>query len=254
MQVLIVEDELLLAKQLKKLLSASEPAADVVAITNSVLETVSWLQNNPAPDLVLMDIELADGQSFDIFQKVSIPSPIIFTTAYDEYALRAFKVNSIDYLLKPIKEEELKAALQKFRNAVKPQPGKEHLEALLTEMQKLQQSSEYRTRFLVKQGQKMISIDIKDIAYIFSQNKFSYLRTFNNQKYILDYALDELEQSLSPKLFFRVNRQYILNSGSVAAIHSWFNQKLKVEVEPATDEHIVISRDKANAFKAWMGE
>jgi two-component system, LytTR family, response regulator LytT len=254
MEVLIVEDELLLAKRLKKLLLEAEPAAHVMAITNSVSETVSWLECQPAPDLILMDIELADGQSFDIFQRVNISSPVIFTTAYDEYAIRAFKVNSIDYLLKPIKEEELKAALNKFRQTIHPVEKPGSFETLLAEMQKLQQATTYRDRILVKQGQKMISLPIQEIAYFFSQHKFSYVRTVQNQKFIIDYTLDDLEKTLSPRLFFRVNRQYILNSASVMAIHSWFNQKLKVEVVPATDEHIVISREKANAFKAWMGE
>ena len=254
MQVLIVEDELLLAKRLKKLLLEAEPEAQVIAITNSVSETVAWLENHPSPDLILMDIELADGQSFDIFQKVHISSPVIFTTAYDEYAIRAFKVNSIDYLLKPIKEEDIKAALRKFRIYNQPLIRPSNFESLLAEMQKLQQPIEYRDRILVKHGQKMISLHIQEIAYFFSQHKFSYVRTVENQKFILDYTLDDLEKTLSPRIFFRANRQYILKSASVAAIHSWFNQKLVIEVVPATDERIVISREKANAFKAWMSE
>ncbi|ULQ54195.1 LytR/AlgR family response regulator transcription factor [Flavihumibacter fluvii] len=254
MQVLIVEDEILLAKRLKKLLQEAEPAANVIAITNSVSETVSWLQNHPAPDLILMDIELADGQSFDIFQQVKIGSPVIFTTAYDEYAIRAFKVNSIDYLLKPIKEEELKTALNKFRQLSSTPNRAGYIEALLAEMQRMQQQETYRDRILVKQGQKMMSIPMDEIAYFFSQNKFSYIKTVSNQKYIIDHTLDDLEKSLSPRQFFRVNRQYILSSASVTAIHSWFNQKLKVEVVPATDEHIVVSREKASAFREWMGE
>jgi len=226
----------------------------VVTVTQSVEESVEWLQSNKMPDLILMDIELADGQSFDIFQKVEVESPVIFTTAYDEYAIKAFKVNSIDYLLKPIKEEELAAALNKFKRSSKQLPASKSIDALLLSLTEMHGKKDYRSRFLVKQGQKMISIDTNDIAYIFSENGFSFLRTKDNQKYILDYSMDELENELSPKIFFRANRQYILSQHSITAIHPWFNQKLKVEVKPATDEHIIISRDKANAFKTWMGE
>jgi len=254
MQVLIVEDEILLAKRLQKLLLEVEPSASVAAITHSVEETVNWLRTNAAPDLILMDIELADGQSFDIFKQVEIKTPVIFTTAYDEYALKAFKVNSIDYLLKPIKENELKAALDKFKMRLPAANPPYNIHALLAEIKKIQQPAEYRGRFLVKQGQKMISIETTDIAYIFSENNFSFFRTHQNQKYIIDHTLDELEQSLSPKQFFRANRQFILTNKCVTTIHTWFNQKLKVEVKPEAAEHVVISRDKANSFKEWMGE
>lgn len=254
MQVMIVEDEKLLAKRLQNILQKVEPSAKVVAVTHSVEESVEWLQSNKTPDLILMDIELADGQSFDIFQKVEVESPVIFTTAYDEYAIKAFKVNSIDYLLKPIKEEELAAALAKFRRSNKQLPSAKNIEVLLSALAEMHGKKDFRSRFLVKQGQKMISIDAGDIAYIFSENGFSFLRTNDNQKYILDYSMDELEKELSPKIFFRANRQYILSQHSITAIHPWFNQKLKIEVKPSTEEHLVISRDKANAFKAWMGE
>lgn len=254
MQVLIVEDEILLAKRLQKLLLETEPSATVLAILQSVEETVDWLQHHPEPDLLLMDIELADGQSFDIFQQVTVRTPVIFTTAYDEYAIKAFKVNSIDYLLKPIKQEELKVALYKFKTSVASIPTQQGMEKLLVEIRKAQLLPDYRNRLLIKQGQRMISIDVADIAYVFSENGFSFLRTHQNQKYLTEYTLDELEESLSPKQFFRANRQYIISPSCVVAIHTWFNQKLKVEVKPATDENIVISREKANAFKVWMGE
>ena len=254
MQVLIVEDEILLAKRLQKLLLETEATISIAAITQSVQETVNWLHNHPAPDLILMDIELADGQSFDIFNQADIKTPVIFATAYDEYALRAFKVNSIDYLLKPIKKDELKAALEKFKLRLPVEKTVHNIDALLDEIKRLQQPVEYRSRFLVKQGQKMISIETAEIAYIFSENGCSFLRTHQNKKYIIDHTLDELELSLSPKHFFRANRQFILTNKSVIAIHTWFNQKLKVEVKPEAAEHVVISRDKANGFKEWMGE
>ena len=253
MRILIVEDEMLLAKRLQKILLEIEPGATIAGITQSVEETVQWLGQNSTPDLVLMDIELADGQSFDIFKQTQLHAPVIFTTAYDEYAIKAFKVNSIDYLLKPIKEDELKAAIGKF----KQKAGAQQQPSIISLLEKIEQLSKppgYRSRFLVKLGQKMMSIDVADVAYIFSENKFTYIRTFQNQKYIIDLTLDALEQELSPLQFFRANRKYLLTGKSVIAIHTWFNQKLKVEVKPETDEHIIISRDKANAFKAWMGE
>lgn len=206
-----------------------------------------------APDLVLMDIELADGQSFDIFKKCELHAPVIFTTAYDEFAIKAFKVNSIDYLLKPIKENELQSAIEKFKRSDRTQ-GSVPINALLEKLEQLSKPGGYRSRFLIKQGQKMISIDISDVAYLFSENKCTYIRTFQNQKFIFDIPLDILEKELSPRYFFRANRQYILSEKSVVSIHTWFNQKLKVEIKPDADEHIIVSRDKSNAFKTWLGE
>lgn len=253
MQILIVEDELLLAKGLQKMLLAIDPAAQVCGITQSVEETVQWLQKNSAPDLVMMDIELADGQSFDIFKKVKLDAPVIFTTAYDEFAIKAFKVNSIDYLLKPIKENELRNAIDKFKKSGS-MPQSISVNDLLQKVEELSKLPGYRNRFLVKQGQKMMSIDILDVAYIFSENKCTFIRTHQNQKYIVDIPLDLLEKELSPQQFFRANRQYIVTGKSVVSIHAWFNQKLKVELRPETNEPVIISREKANDFKAWMGE
>jgi len=251
MQVLIIEDEILLAKRLQKLLNTVAPDAEVVGITHGIKDTVEWLQTHSMPDLILMDIELADGQSFDIFQSIQINTPVIFTTAYNEYAIKAFKVNSIDYLLKPVKEEELAAAIEKFKTLNKPATD---IDALLNGIKNIAAGNNFRNRFLVKQAQKLVSISVEDIAYFFSERGFSYIRTKQNQKYILDYTMDEVEKMLSPKQFFRANRQFLISFDSVVAIHTWFNQKLKVEVKPEMPEHVIISRDKANAFKAWMGE
>lgn len=253
MQILIVEDELLLAKGLQKMLLMIEPSVQICGITQSVEETVQWLKKNSAPDLVLMDIELADGQSFDIFKKVKLDTPVIFTTAYDEFAIKAFKVNSIDYLLKPIKENELRNAIDKFKRSGRIQQSIS-INGLLQKLEQISKPAGYRNRFLIKQGQKMMSIDVSDVAYIFSENKCTFIRTSQNQKYIVDIPLDILESELSPQQFFRANRQYILTGKSVVSIHSWFNQKLKVEVRPETNEPVIISRDKANRFRAWMGE
>ncbi len=253
MRVLIVEDELLLARRLLNLLLEIEPGVSIAGITSSVQETVHWLKENNAPDLMLMDIELADGQSFDLFQYVEVKTPIIFTTAYDEYAVKAFKLNSVDYLLKPIKEAELRHAIGKYKNSAQAVLAKTNVEEIIAAVKFIEQQHAYRTRFLIKQGPKMLSIDVQEVAFICSVKGFSYLRTKQNQKYIIEYSLDELEKSLPPRHFFRANRSYILNSSSVVAIHSWFNQKLKVDITPDPGEQIIISRDKAPAFKAWMG-
>jgi two-component system LytT family response regulator len=251
-----VEDEPLLAKQLKKMLEETEPSIRQFYITHSVEETVSLLQSKPAIDLSFMDIELADGQSFEIFKKTTVPSPVIFITAYNEFALKAFKLNSIDYLLKPVNREELQSALHKFKkSAATSYLLAEQIDTLFTEIHKLQQLSYgYKDRFLIRMGSKMISIDAGTIAYFFSEGGVSYIRTADNQKYTLDHPLDEIDRMLNPKKFFRANRKYLLAHTAVVAIRQWFNQKLIVEVKPATEEHIVVSREKSQHFKAWLGE
>lgn len=251
MKVLIVEDELLLAKQLKNLLQELEQDIEIVGQTNSIETSVQWLQQNNEPDLLFMDIELADGQCFEIFNQVAVRCPVIFTTAYDEYALRAFKVNSIDYLLKPVNSQNLKDALHKWRELYteKIQPAFP-IEALLKQLKGVVQ---YRERFLVKQGQKLVSINTSDVAYFFSHNALSFLVTKSNQKFIIDYTLDEVEQLVAPNHFFRANRQFILNHEMISAVHSWFNGKLKLEIKLPLDDEIVVSREKAPVFKEWMG-
>lgn len=256
MRIVIVEDEPLLAKKLQKMVLELEPEAEIEAITNSIASTVKWLQLNGCPDLFLMDIELADGQSFEIFRQVEIKCPIIFTTAYDEFALKAFKVSSIDYLLKPIKAEELGAAINKFHSLAKANAANANLQlnSLLHALQKMPSSKTFRDRFLVKQGQKSISVPIYEIALFFTEKGVNYLLTEGKRKYIVDYTLDEIEKSVDPDKFFRANRQFILSSKAAIAVLPWFNGKLKIETEPAYEEHIIISREKANDFRKWMGE
>jgi two-component system, LytTR family, response regulator LytT len=253
MKVLIVEDENLLAKQLTNLIQKVEPSADIAGRTSSIQSTLDWLAHNAAPELIFMDIELADGQCFDIFTKTVIKTPIIFTTAYDEYALQAFKVNSVDYLLKPILEEELKSAIQKYKELRLQQPTAIDMSALLHQLKGVT-SPDYKDRFLVKTRQKMVSINTNDIALFYTKNTLNFLVTKTNQKHVIDYTLDEIENQVNPKYFFRANRQYILAHDIIAAVHSWFNGKLKVDLSVKTEEDIIISRDRAPYFKSWMGE
>jgi two-component system LytT family response regulator len=215
---------------------------------------VDWLRSHPAPDLLLMDIELTDGKSFEVFEQVDVKCPVIFVTAYDEYAIRAFKVNSIDYLLKPIKQEELAASIEKLRQ-VKQQytqqtPGL-NIQALL---QELHQHSPYRERFLIKQADRLLPVETADIAYIQTRDKQNYICTFDNKEYIIDMTLDEMEKTLDPKKFFRANRQFIVSAAAVEKVHFWFSSKLKVDLKPKSSEEVIVSREKAMAFRAWLGE
>lgn len=255
MRLLIVEDEQLLARQLTKLVATLEPEAVIAGQTASIESTVEWLHDHVAPDLILMDIELADGQCFDIFHRFPVKSPVIFTTAYDEFALQAFKVNSIDYLLKPIQVEDLRTALHKWRElrtapVTAPLAG---INALVNDLVKARDNGAYRDRFLVKQGQKMFSVNTGEVAFFHAKNTLNFITTRARQKFLLDYTLDQIEQLVAPKDFFRVNRQFILAHDVITAFHPWFNGKLKVDLSLPVDEEIIISREKAPQFRAWMG-
>lgn len=256
MRLLIVEDEQLLARQLTKLVLELEPAIRIAGQTNSIETTLEWLCNNSSPDLILMDIELADGQCFEIFKQFPVKSPVIFTTAYDEFALRAFKVNSIDYLLKPIKKEALRSAMDKWKElhgtwmASHPVPD---FNALVRDLLKDREDLTYRERFLVKQGQKLVSVNTNEVAFFNAKNTLNFITTKSEQKFLLDYTLDQVEQLVQPKKFFRANRQFILAHDIITAIHPWFNGKLKVETNLSLEEDIIISREKAPQFREWMG-
>lgn len=253
MKLLVVEDEQLLARQLIKLVKELKPGATIEGQTNSIESTVEWLSQNEKPDLILMDIELADGQCFNIFQQAEIKTPVIFTTAYDEFALKAFTVNSIDYLLKPIKKEDLQRALNKYDLLSSEKRGVA-LESFKSFVEKMVVNTpQFRERFLVKQGQKMLSIPIEDIAFFSAKNTLNFIYTKSKQKFVIDYTLDEIEDMVQPNIFFRANRQYILSHEIISEIHPWFNGKLKIEISLPSEEEIVISREKASSFKEWMG-
>lgn len=264
MNVLIIEDEDLAVRKLRKLVAEVDPSLTVQGVTASIEDSVSWLQENTPPDLIFMDIELADGQSFEIFEQVDVRSRVIFTTSYDEYALQAFKVNSIDYLLKPIQREDLQRSLKKLRDltsvsentpsALDLQPL--NIEKLLRELQGQGNlsSKEYRKRFLVKQGQKLISVEVGDILYFYTDERFSFFRTRSNQKFLVDYTLDELADTLDPVQFFRPNRGLILTHGAVEQIQPYFGNRLALTLKPAFDKEALVSREKVSDFKVWMGK
>lgn len=258
MKILIVEDEDLAVKKIKKTLAEVDDTADVIGITDSIQGTVNWLESNATPDLILMDIELSDGQSFEIFNRTKVKSPVIFTTSYDEFALKAFKVNSIDYLLKPVQKEELNAALDKFKSmtgANKTSDKKEiNMDALVKELQQKLQPKDYRKRFLVKHGQKLVSIETDDIAYFFSDGRLNFFKTFDNRKFVVDYTMDELEDMLDPQRYFRISRSFYISVASIDQIHDYFGNRLLLQLKPTVDKETVVSREKVTDFKKWMGK
>lgn len=252
MKILIVEDEDLAVKKLQKTLELVNPDAQVVGFADSIKSAVEWLQDNPQPDLILMDIELADGQSFEIFNLVDVKSPVIFTTSYDEFALKAFKVNSVDYLLKPIQKEELKAALDKFQ---KMKTGADvNLDVLVKELQQKLQPKEYRKRFLVKHGQKLVSVEIGEIAYFYSDGRLNFFKTTDNRKFVVDYTMDELEEMLDPEEYFRISRSFFVSVSSIDKIDDYFGNRLILALKPSVDKEALVSREKVTDFKKWMGK
>ncbi|HEV7332640.1 MAG TPA: LytTR family DNA-binding domain-containing protein [Flavisolibacter sp.] len=255
MNILIVEDEGLLARRLQAMLQQLDERIIVIGVTGSIKSTVNWLQNHSEPDLLFMDIELSDGRSFDIFQSVTVRAPIIFTTAYDEFAIKAFKHNSIDYLLKPIKEDELKKAWEKFlsRYQQHSSPVADQLQKLLEQVANNKVQTKFRDRFLVKTGQKMFSVESRDIAYITIRHGVSVLATKQGQKFTLDYSLDQLEALLDTDQFFRANRQFIIASSAILTVHPDLNSKLRIELKIPVEDEIIVSRERASEFKSWMG-
>jgi two-component system response regulator LytT len=260
MKVLIIEDEELAVKKLQKTLQSVDEGAEVVGVADSIRSSVNWLQNNPTPDLILMDIELADGQSFEIFDKIEVKSTVIFTTSYDEYALKAFKVNSVDYLLKPVQKEDLKAALDKLKNLKNIYGGNNNgtaalnVDSLVKELQQKLQPKEFRKRFLVKHAQKLVSVDIDEIAYFYSDGRLNFFKTIDNKKFVVDYTMDELEEMLDPEKYFRISRSFYVSVGCIDQIHDYFGNRLLLNLKPAVDKEAIISREKVTDFKKWMGK
>ena len=254
MKILIVEDEDLAVKKLQKILLSVSENADIVGVTDSIRATVEWLHENPHPDLILMDIELADGQSFEIFNLTEVRSPVIFTTSYDEFALKAFKVNSLDYLLKPVQKEELQAALNKYQKLKISSEGNVNLDNLVKELQQKLKPKTFRKRFLVKHAQKLASVEIGDIAYFYSDGRLNFFKTNDNKKYVVDYTMDELEEMLDPEKYFRISRSFYVSINSVEKIDEYFGNRLMLGLKPAVDKEALVSREKVTDFKNWLGK
>jgi len=252
MKVLIVEDETLIAKNLQRLLREVAPEMEVLAVTDTVKGTVKWLKTNPHPDLIFMDIQLGDAVSFDIFSQIAIDRPVIFTTAYNEHAIRAFRHNGIDYLLKPIDKAELKTAIERFHKLYKdktpPQPDIKELISLLANKQAIP----FKERFLVHHKSGYIPIH-KDMISCFCKDQIIYLHATDGQRYVTDYnTLDEIEELVDPATFFRANRQTLICKGAVESLQKHFTGKIEVRSKGHDNMIIDVSREKAQEFKHWL--
>ena len=252
MRVIIIEDETPAANRLAKLLQNAGDEIEIIKKLDSVESSVRYFKSADAPDLIFMDIQLADGLSFDIFEQVSVKAPVIFTTAFDQYTLKAFKVNSIDYLLKPIEEKELGKAVDKYRQLY-GQRENGFPEKIMKMMQEIN-GQKYKERLLIKRGQQLSYLKIESTAYCFADGKLCYAVDFNGNKYLLENNLTQLEEQLQPKKFYRINRQLLVNIDSVSKVHTWLGGRLKLDLTPATNTDTVVSRERVNGFKDWLGQ
>ena len=248
MQILIIEDEPRAARQLQNLLKKSAFDFELLDIIDTVEDAVLWFENNTNPDLVFMDIQLADGLSFEIFQKIEISAPIIFTTAFDQYAIQAFKVNSIDYLLKPVQQKDIETAIDKFNklkttNAVAP--------AVLKELLHNIQNPQKRSGILVKEGSGFVQIRVSELLYVYSQESITFGVT-QDKRYIIDETMDQLYGSLDESQFYRINRGQIISKIAVQKIEPYFNHRVKLTVSSPRDQEFIVSRQKTSDFKEWM--
>jgi len=248
--ILIIEDERLAANRLEELIHSIEPSVRILAVLDTVRESVSWLKSNTA-DLVFMDINLSDGISFDIFKTIDLKTPVIFTTAYDEYALKAFKVNSIDYLLKPFSKEDVRFAIEKYRAFFKDKTENPDLENLV---RMLNPNRQYQNRFLVSAGSLMKSLGIEEIAYFYNLEKSTFICTFTNHHYASGLSLDKLEMLINPEQFFRINRNFLLGFKSIKKIYTLSKSRIKLEIEPPSDQDILVSFNKSGEFRQWLGK
>jgi len=246
--VLIIEDEFLSAERLRKLVLDLDKSIQIIGVIESVEEAVKWFRNNNSPDLVFLDIHLADGSSFEIFDKVEINAPVIFTTAYDKYAIKAFKVDSIDYLLKPIDKVELQQAVEKYKKRQNDNElSSKNVKELLNKI-----SPSYKDRFIVKSLNSIISLKTYDIAYFYSEDKLSFIKTKQGKKHVIDYSLDQLTELISPKQYFRVNRKIIINIDAIEKMEGYVNSRLLIKTIPTHTEIVIVSREKVATFKKWL--
>jgi len=278
LRALLVEDEPLAARRLTSLLQKQPEPIDVVGPAESVVQAVALLQAGPAPDVLFLDIHLADGLSFELFEQVEIRCPVIFTTAYDQYALRAFKVNSVDYLLKPIDEEELRAALGKLRQRLgaitdAPEIGTKSsvssikvpdmapvldaatLAALVQQLRQPAPQASYKAQFVVRVGEHLKVVPVEQVAYFFSLEKATLLQSTDGRKYVVDYTMEQLESLLDPQQFFRLNRAYLARQAAIADIINYTNSRLQTILKPAPPESegpALVSREKVSVFKSWL--
>jgi DNA-binding LytR/AlgR family response regulator len=252
MEVLIIEDESPAAHRLSLMLKALNRDINILAKLDSVESAVAYLQTGKSIDLIFMDIQLADGLSFDIFQQTTVTTPVIFTTAFDQYTLKAFKVNSIDYLLKPIVEEELEQAVNKYKQIYLGN-GQQFSEKIL-QLVKEMNTGAYAERLLIKRGQQLSYLKTESTAYCFADGKLCYAVDFNNNKHLLETTLTQLEEQLQPRQFYRVNRNLLVNIESIKKVHTWLGGRLKLELQNTALTETIVSRERVNGFKNWLGQ
>jgi len=249
MKAVIVEDEIVAAQNLQRLIAQVNSDIEILAVLQSIEESVEWFSANPNSDLVFMDIHLSDGSSFSIFEKVKIQAPVIFTTAYDEYALKAFEVNSIDYLLKPINVKNLERAIEKFSRLGAKNSNEDVIANMLSMFQK--EKTVYKSNFLIPHKDKFIPLSVNDIAYIYSENKIAKIVTFDNRIFYENDSLEKMQRQIDPSKFFRANRQFIISHKAIKDISVWFDSKLSVNLVVDTPEKIIVSRTNVAEFKDW---
>lgn len=253
MTILIIEDEEPAYKRLHKMLKDIEPNHVLLNQIVSVSSAVKWFKEHDAPDLIISDIQLSDGISFEIFKQIDIKCPVIFTTAYDQYAIEAFKVNSIDYLLKPVKKEELEKAVTKFK-ALTPATA-----APAIDINKLLQSlqpagTDYKKRFVVRYGEHIKTIDIEEVVYFYTEDKATFLCTKDARRFVVDFNLDTLDSMLDPKIFFRINRQYIISIHSIAEMFAYSKSRVLIKLNPPSKHETIVSTERSADFKHWLGD
>ncbi len=250
-RVLLIEDEQPAARRLEQLLAECDPELEVLALLDSVASSVRWLQEHDPPDLLFLDIQLADGLSFDIFRQVDVRVPIVFTTAFDQYMLKAFKLHSVDYLLKPIDPEELSQALQKYRRYYEQGPSERALPSLRELMASLQQPT-YKQRFLIKAGQQITYVSADEVHYFYAEDGLVHLRCGDGKRHVIDYTLDQLVDVLDPQSFFRLSRKVITHVQAIRKVAPYFNNRLVLDLHPKPGFQVLVSRDRVGAFKAWL--
>ena len=250
MNLIIIEDEKPSARRLQRMLQSLN--LEIQVMLHSVEESIDWFQNNAHPDLIFLDIQLSDGLSFEIFETIDIKSAVIFTTAYDEYALQAFKLNSIDYLLKPIDEDDLAIAVKKYQERL---PKKQAVTLDFNDIKKLLVNPidrEYKKRFSVKVGQHLKLINIDEIECFYSENKGTYLHTIDGRNYLIDSTLEQLEEELEPETFFRINRKFFVNINAIKDMVSYTNSRLQIKLNSYNEQEIIVARERVKDFKGWL--
>jgi len=253
MKVVIIEDEHLSAQRLQAMLKRYDSNMEVLAELPSVAGSISWFKQNTDPDLVFMDIHLEDGQSVSIFETINLQVPVIFTTAFDEYTIKAFKVNSVDYLMKPLNYEELVQAIEKFKRIhAQKEEGGQSIEHLIQALQK--KEPDYKSRFLISIGSRLKTVEVEEIQYFYSADKITFLVTQDNQRFPVDFSLDKLAVQLNPKAFFRINRQMMVKLGAIENIHVYTKGRIKLDLNPPMKEEVFVSLDKVVEFKEWLGK